>query len=119
MDKVVFTHLEGNGDIIISLSFSKGTEFGVDGFTIQRNRKLEVFLDPNERGACIEWDDSDDARVLLDEVHITRMVLKIKTKGKVREYSFDIGGIPEDEYDDLRKHFHLINFDGSIKIKGG
>ena len=119
MDKVVFTHLEDNGDIIISLSFSEGTEFGVDGFSIQRNRKLEALLGPHERGACIEWDDSDDIRVLLDEVHITRTVLKIRTKGKVTEYCFDIGGLPDDEYDDLRKHFQLINFDGSIKIKTG
>jgi hypothetical protein len=119
MDKVVFTHLEDNGDIIFSLSFSKGTEFGVDGFTIQRNRKLEALLGPHERGACIEWGDSVDIRVLLDEVHITRTVLKIRTKRKVREYCFDIGGLPDDEYDDLRKHFQLINFDGSIKIKTG
>lgn len=119
MDKVVFTSLEHNGDIIISLSFNEGTEFGIDGFTIERNAKLEVLLDPNERGACIEWEEYDDIRVLIDEVHITRKLLKVKTKGKVREYCFDIGSIPDDEYDDLIEHFRLINFDNSIKIRNG
>jgi len=119
MDKVKFTHLENTDDIIISLSFEKGTELGIDGFTIQRNRKLEFLLRPDERGACIGWEDSDDIRVLLDEIYLNRKEIKIKTKGKIREYHFNISEISYDEFNDLIEHFQLINFDDSIKVEIG
>jgi hypothetical protein len=117
MDKVRFTYLENSDDIIISLSCEEGTEFGVDGFTIQRTPKYEFLLGADERGASIEWKDHDDIRVLLDEVYINREALKIQTKGKVRKYQFDVSGLPDNEYEGLIKHFHLINFDNTIKIK--
>ena len=80
MDKVKFTSLEHNGDIIISFSFDEGTEFGIDGFIIQRNPELDLILDKDEQGACIEWEDYDDIRVLLDEVHITRKLQQFQSK---------------------------------------
>jgi hypothetical protein len=55
--------------------------------------------------------------VLLDKVHITREVLDIKTKGKLREYRFDISRLHDEDYKYLVEHFKLINFDKSIKIK--
>ena len=119
MEKVLFTHLEKSDDIIISLSCEEGSTFGVDGFTIQRNHDLESTLRPDELGAWIEWEDYDDIRVQLDEVYVNRNELKIKTKGKIREYHFDIEQISDEEYDELIKHFHLINFDKSIKIEVG
>jgi hypothetical protein len=117
MEKVIFTHLEHSDDIIISLSCDENSTFGVDGFTIQRTPKYEHFLKPDERGACVEWEDTNDIRVLLDQVFISKDELKIVTKGKVRKYHFDIKDITGEEYDALVEHFHLINFDGSIKIE--
>ena len=117
MDKVLFTYLENSNDIIISLSCEEGTEFGVDGFTIQRTPKYEFIFGPDERGASIEWEEHDDIRVLIDEVYINREEVKIKTKGKVRTYQFDITKLSDGEYKDLIKHFHLINFDHSITLK--
>lgn len=119
MDKVKFTLLENSGDIMISLSCEEGTEFGIDGFLIQRNRKLESLLSPEERGACVAWEDYDDIIVLLDEVYLNRKEIKIKTKGKIREYHFDISEISDDEFNDLKEHFKLINFDESIKMNIG
>jgi len=116
MDKVNFITLQNDEDIVISFSFDEGTEFGIDGFTIQRNPGLEFFLDKDDRGACIEWLDEDDIRVVLDVVNISREVITMKTKGKVYHYSFDIGNISDDEYTDLVEHFRLINFDNSISI---
>lgn len=118
MDRVLFTHLEHADDIIISLSCDEESTFGVDGFIIQRNPRYEPFLSPNERGASVEWEE-DDIRVLLDKVFIRRDELKIKTKGKVRKYHFDLTALSDEEYEALVKHFHLINFDGSIKIEVG
>jgi len=118
MEKVLFTHLENSDDIIISLNCEESSTFGVNGFTIQRNPNLEFMLNHDERGACIEWED-DDIRVLLDEVYLNRKELRIKTKGKIRKYDFDIEHISDEEYDELIKHFHLINFDKSIKIEIG
>lgn len=119
MDKVLFTYLENSDDIIISLSFEEGTEFGVDGFIIQRTPKYEFLLEPDERGASIEWEEHDDIRVLINEVYLNREEVKIKTKGKVRIYQFDITKLPDDEYKNLIKHFHIINFDHSIKVEIG
>ena len=119
MDKVVFAHFEDEDDIIISLSCDENSESGVDGITIQRNHELEVLLRPEEKGACIEWEEYDDIRVLLDKVFLDRKELRFKTKGKVREYHFNIENISDEEYEDLIKHFHRINFDGSININIG
>jgi hypothetical protein len=83
----------------------------------QRSPKYEQFLSPDERGACVEWADTDDIRVLLAEVFIGRDELKIITTGKVWKYHFDLRGISDEEYEALVKHFHLINFDGTIKIE--
>lgn len=116
MDRVLFTHLEHGDDIIISLGCDEASAFGVDGFIIQRNARYEPFLSPNERGASVAWED-DDIIVLLDRVFIRRDELKIKTKGKVRNYHFDLTALSDEEYEALVKHFQLINFDGSIKIK--
>lgn len=117
MDRVIFIHLEHSDDIIISLSCDEKSAFGVDGFIIQRTAKYEHLLSPAERGAGVEWEDADDIRVLLDKVFISRNELKINTKGKVRAYHFDLKAISDEEYEALVKHFHLINFDGSIKIE--
>ena len=117
MEKVLFIYLENSDDIIISFSCEEGTEFGVDGFTIQRTPKYEFLFEPNERGASIEWEEDDDVRVLIDEVHLNKKEVKIKTKGKVRTYQFDITKLSDDEYKDLIKHFHLINFDHSITVE--
>jgi hypothetical protein len=117
MDKGIFIDLEYDDDIVIALTFGMGAEFDTDGFVIQRNRRLEKRLEPRERGACVEWEDHDDIRVLLDKVHISRDVIDIKTKGKLKEYQFDISGLHDEDYKDLVEHFKLINFDNSIKIK--
>ena len=119
MDKVLFTYLENSDDIIISLSCEEGTEFGVDGFIIQRTPKYELFFGPDECGASIEWEGDDDIRVLIDEVYLNRKEVTIKTKGKVRTYQFDITKLSDEKYKDLIKHFHLINFDHSMTVEIG
>jgi hypothetical protein len=115
MDRVNFITLEQDKDIIISFSFDEGTEFGVAGFTIQRTPELEFFLDKDERGACVEWEDGD-VQAILDEVHISREVISMKTRGKIRHYSFDIRNIADDEFSGMVENFRLVNFDDSINI---
>ncbi len=117
MDKVRFLTLENDEDIIISFSFDEGTEFGADGFIVQRNANLESLLPPEEKGACLSWEDEDDIRVLLDKVVIERNKISIESKGKYYKYQFDLSEISESEYKELLEHFNLINFDKSINIK--
>ena len=117
MNKVIFTHLEHSADIIISLSCDEESTFGVDGFIIIRTPKYEQILRPDERGATVGWEGSDDIPVLLDDVYINRAELKIMTRGKVRNYHFDLRYISDEEYKALVKHFHLINFDDTIQIE--
>jgi len=118
MDKVAFVRLENSDDILISFSFEEGTRFGIGGFLIQRTPKYEYIFKPEERGASVSWDE-DDILVLLDEVYINRKQVSIKTKGKVEQYQFDLSDLSDDEYDDLVKHFCIINFDNSIKVHIG
>jgi hypothetical protein len=115
MDKVLFTHFEHTDDIIISLSCDEASTFGVDGFIIQRTPKYEFALPPHERGACVEWEEDDDIPILLDRVSITRDEMSVVTRGKIREYQFDLQTITE-EYQALLKHLRLINFDHSFKL---
>jgi hypothetical protein len=117
MDKVIFTQFEHSDDIIISLSCDEASTFGVDGFIVQRTPKFEYLLPPHERGACIEWEETDDIPVLLDRVILTRNEMKVVTRGKVHKYHFDLQAITDDEYQALLKHLHLINFDHSFKLE--
>ena len=64
MDIVQFTTIEENDDLVLSFSFEEGTEFGVEGFCIQRTPKFEFALNPDERGACIDWTEDDE--IILD-----------------------------------------------------
>ena len=117
MDKVLFTYFQHTDkDILISLSCDEESTFGVDGFLIQRTPPYEQALYPHERGACVEWDDSDDIPVLVDRVFLNRAELKVVTRGKVREYHFDITAITDEEYQALVEHLRLINFDDSFKM---
>lgn len=117
MDKVIFTHFEHSDDIIIALSCDEASTFGVDGFIIQRTPKLEFALPPHERGACVEWEEANDIPVLLDQALLTRNEMRVITRGKVREYHFDLQAITDDEYQALLKHLQLLNFDHSFKLE--
>ena len=114
-EKVLFAHCENNDDIIISLSCEEGSTFGIDGFIITRTPKYEFILTPEERGACVEWEE-DDIRVLVDEVRLHRNDLVVITRGKKQKYYFNLEELSDDGYRNLVKHFHLINFDNSIEI---
>jgi len=119
MDKVLFTYFEHADDILISLSCDETSTFGVDGFIVQRTPKYEFTLPPHERGACVEWDEADDIRVLLDQVFLTRNEMKVVTRGKVCEYHFDLQVITDEEYQALLEHLRLLNFDHSFKMEVG
>ncbi len=116
MDKVNFTILEHEEDIIISFSFDEGTEFGISGLIIQRNPKFEGFLNINERGASVTWEDKYDIRLFLDQVNISRKKIRMQTRDHLHDYSFDLSKLPDSEYLNLIEHFRLLNFDNSIHI---
>ena len=118
MEKVQFIELEDGDDIIIFLSFSEGGKFGIDGFTIQRCPKLESILPPNDRGASIAWDE-DDIVVLLDQVSCSRDIITFETRGKTQKHEFEISGLSDSDFEDLKNHLNLINFDNSFKLKFG
>ena len=118
MEKVQFILLEDGDDIIISLSCGDGGKFGIDGFVIQRCPKFESILPPNDRGASIAWDE-DDIVVLLDNVSCSRNIIVFETKGKYQKHEFDISGISDSDFEDLKKHLNLINFDNSFILKIG
>lgn len=118
MEKVQFIYLEDGDDIIISLSCPDGGKFGIDGFTIQRCPKLERLLPPIDRGASIAWDE-DDIVVLLDKVNCSRNTIVFETRGKYQKHKFDISAISDNDFEDLKNHLNLINFDNSFILEIG
>jgi len=114
MDKVNFIYTEVGTDIIVSLSFDEGTEFGIDGFTIIRTPKYEFFLSPHERGGCINWDEETDTREIIKEISCEGN--EITFVSNIRSYQFDISKVSKKEMDDFWKTIEKMNFDCSIKI---
>jgi hypothetical protein len=114
MDKINFIHTEVGTDIVVSLSFDDGTEFGVDGFTIIRTPKYEFALFPHEKGACVNWDEKTDAREIIREItcagHVVTFVSNLKS------YQFDASRLSADKINALWRTIDKMNFDGSIKI---
>ena len=114
MDKVIFTTVEDNKDLVLSLSFAEGTEFGIDGFIIQRTPSLEYILKPHERGASIDWTD-DDKIILVTKVELFKDVIKIYSP--VRNYEFDISDLDEEEMTGIVNILRKMNFDDSFKFE--
>jgi hypothetical protein len=114
MDKANFINTEDGTDIIISLSFDDGTEFGIDGFTIIRTPKYEFILPPHERGACISWNEETDIREIIKE--ITCIGNEITFVSQVKSYKFDISKVNDEEKRRLWKTIDKMNFDGSIYV---
>ncbi len=114
MDRVNFIHTEVGTDIILSLSFDEGTEFGIDGFTIARTPKYELLLLPHERGASINWDEETDTIEIIREIICVGN--EITFESTLRSYQFDISNLSRDEMNELWKTVDRMNFDKSMKI---
>ena len=114
MDKVNFIHTEVGTDIMLSLSFDEGAEFGIEGFIIVRTPKYEFLLLPHERGASVNWDEETDTIEIIKE--ITCVGDKITFASNLRSYQFDISNLTKDEMNELWKTVDRMNFDKSIKI---
>ncbi|MEE4311496.1 MAG: hypothetical protein V2J62_06460 [candidate division KSB1 bacterium] len=108
MDVVNFITVEDGRDLILSFSFDDGTEFGIDGFTIQRTPDLEYVLQPHEKGASIDWTD-DDEIILVTNVELSADVIRIYSRP--RNYAFDISGLDEDDRKRIMKILKKMNFD--------
>jgi hypothetical protein len=113
MDRVQFTTIEDDDDFILSFSFDEGTEFGIDGFIIQRAPKYEFVLMPHERGPSIDWTD-DDEIILVEEVELSRQVIVIKTR--YDSYSFDLSKISKEEFKAVVKVLKKMNFDNAFRL---
>jgi hypothetical protein len=113
MDIVRFTTIEDNDDLILSFSFDEGTEFGIDGFIIQRSPKFEFILMPHERGPSIDWTD-DDEIITAKEIELSRKVVAIRTQYEL--YSFDISKISDEEFKEALEMLRKMNFDNAFKL---
>lgn len=113
MDRVRFTTIEDNDDLILSFSFDEGTEFGVEGFIIHRSPKYEFALMPHERGPSIDWTDEDEI-ITVKEVELSREVAVIKTR--YEQYSFDISKLSDKEFEAIVKILKKMNFDNIFKL---
>lgn len=113
MDLVQFVTTEDSDDLILSFSFSEGTEFGIDGFIIQRSPKFEFALFPHEKGASIDWTE-DDERILVKSVRLSRRAISIKTQYDT--YSFDLSKISDEEYKGIIHILNKMNFDNRFEF---
>ncbi len=114
MDKVNFIMVEEDQDLVLSLSFDEGTEFGVEGFIVQRSPQFEFILAPEERGPSLDWTDEDEI-ILVREVTLSKGEIKIKTK--YREYAFDLSGLSRQDLQEMKAILKKMNFDNSFRLK--
>lgn len=113
MDVVRFVLTEDNDDLILSFSFSEDTEFGIEGFIIQRSPKYEYVLRAHERGPSVDWTDDDEV-ILVKSVKLTRNIVSIKTR--FDGYSFDLSKISDDEYQAVITILEKMNFDNRFEL---
>ena len=113
MDEVQFVTIENGNDLILSFSFKDETQFGIDGFTIQRNPNLEFALLPHERGPSVDWTE-DDEIILVKEIKLLRNVIIIKTQYDV--HFFDISKISDQNFRDVKTILTKMNFDNIFKF---
>lgn len=114
MDVVNFITVEDGRDLILSFSFDEGTEFGIDGFMIQRTPDLEYVLHPHEKGASIDWTD-DDEIILVTKVELSADVIRIYSRP--RNYEFDISELDKDDKKRIVKILNKMNFDDSFEFE--
>lgn len=113
MDLVRFVSIEQGEDLILSFSFDEGTEFGIDGFIMQRNPKYEFLLQPHERGPSIDWTDDDEV-ITIKEVNLWRNEITLKTRYDL--YRFDLSKISENEFKAVVRILKKMNFDKAFKF---
>ena len=113
MDKVNFTIIEDGIDLVLSFSFDEGTEFGIDGFVMERTPKLECALQPHERGASIDWTD-DDVIILVTKVKLSKDTIKIHSQKK--NYEFDISKLDENDINEIKNILKKMNFDNCFQL---
>jgi hypothetical protein len=114
MNSVNFATVEDDGtDLVIGLSLEEGTEFGIDGFCIQRTPKFESFLAPHERGPSVDWTE-EDVRITVKSIELNRQSIKIKTTEK--KYAFDLSRINDKEYESIVTILKKMNFDNVFEL---
>lgn len=113
MDVLQFVTIQDDDDLVLGLSFPEGTEFGIDGFIIQRSPKFEFALFPHERGASIDW-TADDERILVKAVHLSRKAITITTQ--YNSYAFDLSKIPDEDYQSVINILNKMNFDDRFEF---
>ena len=113
LDKVNFTTIEDGTDLVLSFSFDEGTEFGIDGFIMERAPKFEYALQPHERGVSIDWTD-DDVRILVTKIELSKNTIKIHSQEK--NYEFDISRLDEDDMDEIKNILKKMNFDNCFQL---
>ena len=113
MDKVNFTTIEDGTDLVLSFSFDEETEFGIDGFIMERTPKLEYALQPHERGVSIDWTD-DDIIILVTKVELSKNTIKIHSQEKY--YGFDISKLDENDIDEIKNILKKMNFDNCFQL---
>ena len=114
MDIVRFITAEDNDALVLSFSFDEGTQFGVDGFTIQRTPKYEFPLPPDQHGAIVDWTD-DEKPILIKEVKLTRENIQLRTLSET--YQFDLREISDEDYQGIIKVLEKMNFDNKFFLQ--
>ena len=113
MDCVNFLTVDFGKDLVLSFSFDDGTQYGVEGFCIQRTPKLEFAISKEERGPSIDWTD-DDRIMLLRSCVFNRNSITLNTDNGIEQ--FDISKINDSEFTDMVKVLKKMNFDNAFDI---
>jgi len=115
--RVNFITTEQKDDLIVSFAVAVGDSPGdILSLTLLRTPKYEFFLDPEERGVSVSWEEDEDESELLLAVERSRDMVKLKTTR--RGFILDVSRVDGGDLSRMRKVLQKMNFDRAVKLTG-
>ena len=114
MYRVDFITTEHGDDLIVSFAVAGDFPGDVLSLTLLRTPKYEAFLDPDERGVSVSWEEDEDDRELL--LGVERSGDKVKLNTTRREFTLDLSRVDDRELRRMRKVLQKMNFDEAIRL---
>ena len=107
---VSFITTEEEDDLIVAFAIPVSDQGDVNSLILLRSPKFEHFLDENEQGVNVSYENQVDTEDdLLEKIEIQENVVKITTKQN--RYKLNISRVDENEIKEAKKILKKMNFD--------
>ena len=109
---VSFITTEEEDDLIVAFAIPVSDQGDVSSLILLRTPKFEHFLDENERGVNVSYENQvDNEDDLLEEIEIQIQKNVIELITKRHRYKLNISRVDEDEIKEAKEILKKMNFD--------